>query len=200
MGSPLPFAGRCLVLVAIGVQGVAAWQAVASFDATAVGNDATSRSRERFAAIRAALPKGARVRVLREERPLADEVKAIAAALAPQLHRHLAGLPIEPGPGVDEALVRQVATGFRRLHSAAANANPATVYSNLIAWWNGLEAELHLAQVRFALAPHLVTTGQADWTVGDFPTGYDWREQAARAGLELVADPGGGPVLFRNRP
>jgi hypothetical protein len=200
VASPLPIAGTCLVLVAIGVQGFAAWQAVASFDGSAVGKDETTRARARFAGVRTALPSGSIVRVLRQERPLGDEVTAIAAALAPQLHRHLAGLPIEPGSGVDPAIVRQIATGFRQLHTAEANADPATVHANLLAWWTGLEGELYLSRVRFAMAPHLVTTGPADWTVGDFADGHDWRGQANAMGLEFVSDHGGGVVLFRKRP
>lgn len=200
MASPLPTAGTCLVLVAIGVQGFAAWQALATFDSSAVGNDETSRARARFASVRTALPSGSVVRILRPERPIGAEEQAVAAALAPQLHRYLMGLPVEPGSGVDPAIVRQIATGFRRQHSPEANADPTLVHRNLLAWWTGLEGELYLSRVRFAMAPHLVTTGPADWTVGDFADGHDWRGQAIAMGLEFVGDHGDGVVLFRKRP
>ncbi len=186
--------------LAVGVQFVEVRQAMVALESSRVGQDVASVLRARYAGLRAELPAGAFVRLVREERQLGAEERALIDLAAVQLHRCLADLPMEPLPGVEASLITQIAAGFHRIHSPDENRDLEAVKRNLVAWWTGLSEELHLASVRYALAPHVLTNSASEWVVGDFPAAYDWREQATRAGLFVVRDFGDGAVLFRSRP
>jgi hypothetical protein len=189
-----------MVALAAGVQCFAAWRAMAAFEPARIGQDAASLLRARYAGLRAELPAGAFVRLLREERQLGADEQAMIDRVAIQLHRCLADQPMEPLPGIEAGFVAQIAAGFRRIHSLDENRDLAAVQRNLAAWWTGLAGEQHLSSLRYSLAPHVVANSASAWVVADFPAAYDWREQAARAGLEVVRDFGDGAVLFRGRP
>lgn len=202
--APVPsipaIAGVSVVALAVGVQCLEARRTVVAFEPARIGQDVASVLRARYAGLRAELPGGAFVRLVREERQLGAEERALIDLAAVQLHRCLADLPMEPLPGIEASLIAQIAAGFLRIHSTEENSDLEAVRRNLVAWWTGLSEELYLASVRYALAPHVVTNSAREWVVGDFPTAYDWREQATRAGLFVVREFGDGAVLFRSRP
>jgi hypothetical protein len=199
--SPASIAAAALLSLAAGSTVFSAWRAVASFDATKLGNDTASLHRQKFAALRADLPPGSLVCMRGHGAAIPPDLLPIADLMASRLHEQLTTGRSEPVPGFDRDHLRQLAEGFRNRYSPEDNRDPAAVRKNLESWWAGLADGFHLHATRYALAPHLVvTTAPTPWIVGDFPAGYDYAPLAARERWHVVKDYGGGAVLFRAEP
>ncbi|HEX5052380.1 MAG TPA: hypothetical protein VFZ65_11440 [Planctomycetota bacterium] len=193
-----PTAANLLLLIAATTCAIDFYRDAAAFDATTIGNDAASLYLRKFARLRADLPAGASVRCIGEERELGAAEQGLFDVYAVAVRAHLAGAAIEPQPGVDAAYVKQIAEGYLAEDPDAKSRDVAEVRAFLVDWWKGLARGLELGLERFVLAPHLVREkGSTDFVVGDFTEGYDYTSQAAREGLTVVHDFGGGAVLFR---
>lgn len=196
--SPVTIVAVAALGAAAATTAVECWRTAAAFDTNAIAGDPASAARAKFASLRAALPAQAAVRVVREERELDAGERAVLDLFAKALHQRLTTGANDPVPGFTQDYVQQVADGFVQRYPREQNTDPAAVRKNLEQWWTSLASGMQLYIVQYGLAPHRIRpAGTTPWVVGAFPPGYAWQPFAARHGLTLVADHGGGAVLFR---